>query len=111
MGKPENARKRNALQFMFVNERYMRHPYFHKAVMSAYEQLIPEGEQPNYFLRFTVDPQSIDVNIHPTKTEIKFENEQAIWQILSAAVRDGIGKFCEVPSIDFDTQGQIFMIN
>ena len=106
VGKPENARKRNALQYMFVNGRYMRHPYFHKAVISAYEQLIPEGEQPNYFLLFSVDPQAIDVNIHPTKTEIKFENEQAIWQILSAAVRDGIGKFCEVPSIDFDTQGQ-----
>ena len=67
VGKPENARKRNALQFMFVNGRYMRHPYFHKAVMTAYEQLIPEGEQPNYFLRFTVEPQSIDVNIHPTR--------------------------------------------
>ncbi len=102
VGKPENARKRNALQFMFVNERYMRHPYFHKAVMSAYEQLIPEGEQPNYFLRFTVDPQSIDVNIHPTKTEIKFEDEMPIWQILAAGVKEALGRFSEVPSIDFD---------
>ena len=104
VGKPENARKRNALQFMFVNERYMRHPYFHKAVMSAYEQLIPEGEQPNYFLRFTVDPQAIDVNIHPTKTEIKFEDEMPIWQILAAGVKEALGRFSEVPSIDFDTQ-------
>jgi len=104
VGKPENARKRNALQFMFVNERFMRHPYFHKAVMSAYEQLIPEGEQPNYFLRFTVDPQSIDVNIHPTKTEIKFEDEIPIWQILAAGVKETLGRFSEVPSIDFDTQ-------
>ena len=104
IGKPENARKRNALQYMFVNERYMRHPYFHKAVMSAYEQLIPEGEQPNYFLRFTVDPQSIDVNIHPTKTEIKFEDEMPIWQILAAGVKEALGRFSEVPSIDFDTQ-------
>ena len=104
IGKPENARKRNALQFMFVNERYMRHPYFHKAVMSAYEQLIPEGEQPNYFLRFNVDPQSIDVNIHPTKTEIKFEDEMPIWQILAAGVKETLGRFSEVPSIDFDTQ-------
>jgi len=104
VGKPENARKRNALQFMFVNERYMRHPYFHKAVMSAYEQLIPEGEQPNYFLRFTVDPQSIDVNIHPTKTEIKFEDEMPIWQILAAGVKETLGRFNEVPTIDFDTQ-------
>ena len=104
VGKPENARKRNALQFMFVNERYMRHPYFHKAVMSAYEQLIPEGEQPNYFLRFNVDPQSIAVNIHPTKTEIKFEDEMPIWQILAAGVKETLGRFSEVPSIDFDTQ-------
>ena len=104
VGKPENARKRNALQFMFVNERYMRHPYFHKAVMSAYEQLIPEGEQPNYFLRFTVDPQSIDVNIHPTKTEIKFEDEMPIWQILAAGVKEALGRFSEVPSIDFDNE-------
>ena len=102
VGKPENARKRNALQFMFVNERFMRHPYFHKAVMTAYEQLIPEGEQPNYFLRFTVDPQSIDVNIHPTKTEIKFEDEMPIWQILAAGIKETLGRFSEVPSIDFD---------
>ncbi len=105
VGKPENARKRNALQFMFVNERFMRHPYFHKAVMTAYEQLIPEGEQPNYFLKFTVDPQAIDVNIHPTKTEIKFEDELPIWQILAAGVKETLGRFSEVPAIDFDTQG------
>ncbi len=104
VGKPENSRKRNALQFMFVNERFMRHPYFHKAVMTAYEQLIPEGEQPNYFLRFNVDPQSIDVNIHPTKTEIKFEDEMPIWQILAAGVKETLGRFSEVPTIDFDTQ-------
>ena len=104
IGKPENARKRNALQFMFVNERYMRHPYFHKAVMSAYEQLIPEGEQPNYFLRFTVEPEAIDVNIHPTKTEIKFEDEMPIWQILAAGVKETLGRFSEVPAIDFDTK-------
>ncbi len=103
VGKPENARKRNALQFMFVNGRFMRHPYFHKAVMTAYEQLVPEGEQPNYFLRFTVDPQSIDVNIHPTKTEIKFEDEMPIWQILAAGVKETLGRFNEVPAIDFDT--------
>ncbi len=104
IGKPENARKRNALQFMFVNGRYMRHPYFHKAVMSAYEQLIPEGEQPNYFLRFTVEPEAIDVNIHPTKTEIKFEDEMPIWQILAAGVKETLGRFSEVPAIDFDTK-------
>ena len=104
VGQPQNARKRNALQFMFVNERFMRHPYFHKAVMSAYEQLIPEGEQPNYFLRFTVDPQAIDVNIHPTKTEIKFEDEMPIWQILAAGVKEALGRFSDAPAIDFNNQ-------
>lgn len=102
IGKPEAARKRNALQYFFVNGRYMRHPYFHKAVMQSYEQLIPVGEMPNYFINFTVEPSQIDVNIHPTKTEIKFENEQAIWQIISATVKEALGKFSAVPSIDFD---------
>lgn len=102
--KPENARKRNQQQFFFVNGRYMRHPYFHKAVMLRYNQLIPDDEQPNYFLNFTVNPETIDVNIHPTKTEIKFENEQSVWQIISAAVKEALGKFSLAPSIDFDTE-------
>lgn len=105
VGKPEAARKKSGVDYFFVNGRYMKHPYFHKAVITAYDRLIPEGMQVPYFLYFDVEPSQIDVNIHPTKTEIKFENEQAIWQILSASVRDAIGKFCEVPSIDFDTQG------
>lgn len=99
---PEFARKRNAQQFFFVNGRNMRHPYFHKAVMSCYEELISADHQPNYFLNFEVDPQTIDVNIHPTKSEIKFENEQPIWQILSAAIREALGKFNAVPSLDFN---------
>lgn len=99
---PGNARKRNALQYFFVNGRNMRHPYFHKAVVSCYEELIAADQQPNYFLNFEVDPQTIDVNIHPTKSEIKFENEQPIWQILQAAIRESLGKFNAVPSIDFD---------
>lgn len=103
--KPENVRKRNFLQYLFVNGRYMRHPYFHKAILSSYEQLIPADTQPNYFLNFTVDPETIDVNIHPTKTEIKFENESPIWQILSAAVKESLGRFSVGPSIDFDTEG------
>lgn len=103
---PENARRRNALQYLFVNGRNMRHPYFHKAVVSCYEELIAPDMQPNYFLNFEVDPQTIDVNIHPTKSEIKFENEVPIWQILSAAVKEGLGKFNAVPSIDFDTTGR-----
>ncbi|WP_299230170.1 DNA mismatch repair endonuclease MutL [uncultured Bacteroides sp.] len=105
IGKPETARKKGARQFFFVNGRYMRHPYFHKAVADAYEHLVPTGEQVSYFIYFDVDPANIDVNIHPTKTEIKFENEQAIWQILSAAVKETLGRFNAVPSIDFDTEG------
>lgn len=104
ISKPENARRRNYLQYFFVNGRYMRHPYFHKAIMSSYGQLIPDDEQPNYFLDFNVDPESIDVNIHPTKTEIKFENEMPIWQILAAAVKESLGRFIAVPTIDFDTE-------
>lgn len=102
VGKPEAARKRGALQYFFVNGRYMRHPGFHKAVMKAYEELIPVNEMPNYFLFFTVAPETIDINIHPTKTEIKFENEQAIWPIVLASVKEVLGKFCAAPSIDFD---------
>lgn len=105
VGKPESAKKKGAHQYLFANERYMKHPYFHKAIMQAFERTVPEGEQVPYFLYITVEPETIDVNIHPTKTEIKFENEQAIWQILSAAVRDSVGRFCEVPSIDFDVEG------
>ena len=107
VGKPECARKTRALQYFFVNGRYMRHPYFNRAINSAFEPLIPVGENPNYFIYFEVDPSSIDVNIHPTKTEIKFENEQPIWQILFAAVKEALGKFNEVPTIDFDTEGAI----
>ena len=103
VSKPEAARKKGGQDYFFVNGRYMKHPYFHKAVLTAYERLIPEGTQLPYFLYFEINPSDIDVNIHPTKTEIKFENEQAIWQLLVAVVRDAIGKFCEIPSIDFDT--------
>lgn len=106
VGKPESARKKGARQFFFVNGRYMKHPYFHKAIMTAYERLIPEGEQIPYFIYFTVNPTDIDVNIHPTKTEIKFENEQTVWQILTAAVRDAVGMFNDVTAIEFDTEGQ-----
>lgn len=106
VGKPESARKKGARQFFFVNGRYMKHPYFHKAIMTAYERLVPEGEQIPYFIYFTVNPTDIDVNIHPTKTEIKFEDEQTVWQILTAAVRDAVGMFNDVTAIEFDTEGQ-----
>lgn len=106
VAKPEAARKKGGNDYFFVNGRFMRHPYFHRAVVSAYERLVPEGMQPPYFIYFDVEPASIDVNIHPTKTEIKFEDEQGIFQILTAAVRDALGKFCNIPAIDFDTEGR-----
>lgn len=99
--RPEHCRKRNALQYLFVNGRNMRHPYFHKALMQCYEGLVPADEQPTYFLDFNVDPQTIDVNIHPTKNEIKFEQEQSIRQILYAAVKETLGRFASAPEIDF----------
>jgi len=99
---PEGARKKGALQYFFVNDRYMRHPYFHKAVMECYQALIAEGSQPNYFVYMQVDPATIDVNVHPTKTEIKFQNESARWHILQATIREALGKFNAVPTIDFD---------
>lgn len=105
--KPEFAKKRRGNQFFFVNGRYMRHPYFHKAISVAFENLIQSNENPSYFIYFQVDPNSIDVNIHPTKTEIKFENEQAIWQILMVSIKESLGKFNAVPSIDFDTEDSI----
>lgn len=106
VGKPESSKKKGVQQYFFVNGRYMRHPYFHKAVLNAFERLIPQGDQVSYFIYFELNPQEIDVNIHPTKTEIKFENEQAIFQIVFAAVREAVGLFKEVPSIEFNNEGQ-----
>ena len=106
VGKPESSKKKGTHQYFFVNGRYMRHPYFHSAVMKAYENMIPVGEHVSYFLYFSVETSSIDVNVHPTKTEIKFDNEQPIWQVLSAAVKETIGQFCNVPMIDFDIEGK-----
>jgi DNA mismatch repair protein MutL len=108
IGKPEFAQK-SAIQYFFVNGRYMRHPYFNKAVSLAYNQMIQQSENPNYFIYFDVDPHTIDVNIHPTKTEIKFENEQALWSILSATIKESLGKFNVAPSIDFDQEGAVQM--
>ena len=104
VGRPEFAQK-NSNQYFFVNGRYMRHPYFHKAVMNAYGTMLKPNENPSYFIYFETGADSIDINIHPTKTEIKFENEQAIWSILSATVKESLGKFNITPSIDFDTEG------
>ncbi len=107
IGKPEFARKTMSEQFFFVNNRYMRHPFFHKAIMTAYERILPPETYPAYFIYFDVNPESIDINIHPTKTEIKFENERDIWQILFATVKESLGKFNIVPSIDFEAGREI----
>ena len=106
VAKPAAARKKGAPQFFFVNGRYMRHPYLDKAVANAFQRLIPADCRMPYFIYFDIDPHDIDVNIHPTKTEIKFENEQVIWQILHAATKEAIGRFDDMTAIDFDTQGR-----
>lgn len=103
IGLPHNAKRRGYQQFFFVNGRNMRHPYFHKAVMSCYSDLIAPDVQPSYFINFEVDPSTIDVNIHPQKHEIKFENEQPIWQILTAAIKQALGKVNAAGAIDFDS--------
>ena len=104
--KPENA-TRKAEQYFFVNGRYMRHPYFQKAVQTAYSGMLTADYQPSYFICFDIEPEAIDVNIHPTKTEIKFADEQTIFQILMASVREALGKFTLAPTIDFDTPNNI----
>lgn len=108
VGKPESAGK-SSQQFFFVNGRFMRHPYFHKAVMTAYSGMLPGDYSPSYFIYFDISPELIDVNIHPTKTEIKFQDEQAVFQILMAAVRESLGKFNVAPSLDFNRSGEIEM--
>lgn len=105
--KPESAKKTLGEQFFFVNDRFFKSPYLQKAVFKAYEQLIQPEYYPSFFIYLEVDPSAIDINIHPTKTEIKFEDESAIWQIINASVRESIGKFSVAPSIDFDTYGVI----
>jgi len=107
IGRPDATRRKGALNYFFVNGRYIRHPYFHRAVMQVYEPLAPPGETPDYFIYMTLDPSMIDVNIHPTKTEVKFENEPSIWHILSSVVRETLGKSDAVPMIDFNTEGAI----
>ena len=106
VGTPTASKKKNAHQYMFVNGRYMRHPYFAKAIQTAYDRLIPEGQQVPFFINFEVDPARIDVNIPPTKTEIKFEDDSAIFQILLASVREALGKSGAIPALDFDVEGR-----
>lgn len=106
VGTPDSA-KSNADQYFFVNSRFMKHAGFYKAVQRAYDQLLPAGKNPIFFIYIDVDPSSIDINIHPTKTEIKFENEQSIWPIMQATVKEALGKFSVGPSIDFDIENRL----
>ena len=105
IGKPQFARKKTSFQYFFVNQRFMRHPYFHKALMMAYENILASDTQPSYFMFLDIDPVKIDINVHPTKTEIKFEDSPAIFQIIRAAVKEALGKHNIIPSLDFDMEG------
>ncbi len=107
VGKPEFAKKTLGEQFFFVNNRFMKHPYFHKAVLNAYDQVLPPETVPSYFIYMEADTNTIDVNIHPTKTEIKFEDERAIFQIVQAGVKEALGRFNITPSIDFNKEGVV----
>ena len=107
VGRPAAAKKSSYKQFLFVNGRYFKSPYFYKAVMKAYEKLIPAQTQPDIFLYLTIDPDRIDVNVHPQKTEVKFSDGEAIWQIINAAVRETLAKTGAVPLMDFDDEGAI----
>lgn len=102
VGDPSLAKKTNKEQYLFVNGRYFRSPYFNKAVLQAYDKLIASDTQPSYFLYLTIDPAKIDVNVHPSKTEIKFDEEQVVWQIVNAAVRESLGRLGVVPMMDFE---------
>lgn len=103
VGKPESAKKTRGEQFFFVNNRYIRHGYLHHAVVSAYESTIPEGASPFYVLFIEIDPSHIDINIHPTKTEVKFDDEKAIYAIIRSAVRQALGVYNLSPSLDFES--------
>ena len=109
VGRPDTAKKTLGNQFFFVNGRYFRSPYLHKAVLKAYEDFIPEGVTPAYFLYLDIDPHSVDVNIHPTKTEIKFEDDSLVFQILYASIKETLGKHAFGASIDFNTDGAVQM--
>ena len=107
VGKPSSSKQTNREQYMYVNGRFFKSPYFHKAVMQAYEKLIPAGTQPSYFLFFEVDPDKIDVNIHPQKIEVRFDDGPAIWQIIHASVRESLAKTGAVSFMDFDDGGSV----
>ena len=107
VGRPETARNNSSEQYMFVNGRYFRSPYLNKAVSKAYEKLIPEKGYPSFFLYITVDTERVDVNVHAQKTEVKFADNEAIWQIINAAVRETLAKNGAMPLIDFEAEDLI----
>jgi len=107
VGRPESAKKRNKEQYLFVNGRFFKSPYLHKAVLAAYDKLIPAGVFPSYFLYLTVDTDKVDVNVHPQKTEVKFSEDSEIWQIVNAAVRESLAKTGAVPMMDFEDEGEV----
>ena len=107
VGRPAAAKKSNAEQYFFVNGRYFSDPYLRKAVLKAYEKLIPDTCFPSYFLYLTIDPERIDVNVHPQKIEVKFDDKEAVWEIIHAAVRNTLGKTGAVPMMDFTAEGRI----
>lgn len=107
IGRPAAAKKRNTEQYLFVNGRFFKSSYLTSAILKAYEKLIPENCQPSYFLFLTIDPGRIDVNVHPQKTEVKFADEEAVWQIINAAVRETLAKTGAVPLMDFDREGVV----
>ncbi|MDZ7774151.1 MAG: hypothetical protein U5L09_00340 [Bacteroidales bacterium] len=104
IGKPEYARKKRGEQYFFVNNRFIKHPYFHHAVNKAYTELLPEGYHPTYFIFFEVPADRLDVNIHPTKTEVNFQDGVPLYSMLVSVIKEGIGKFNLSPSIDFDIE-------
>lgn len=107
--KPEKAKKTSGEQFFFVNMRYIRHGWFYKAVSEAYEKILPQGTYPSFFIYFELDPAEIDINIHPTKTEVKFTDERAIYQLLFAGVKEALGKANVVPSLHFEKDDTLDM--
>ncbi|WP_293873593.1 DNA mismatch repair endonuclease MutL [Flavobacterium sp.] len=107
IGKPEFAKKNRGEQFFFVNDRFIKSGYLHHAVMAAYDGLLSAGAQPSYFLYLDVPPHTIDINIHPTKTEIKFDDEHALYAILRAAIKHSLGQFNVAPVLDFDRDSNL----
>ncbi|TRX39296.1 DNA mismatch repair endonuclease MutL [Flavobacterium restrictum] len=107
VGKPEFAKKGRGEQFFFVNDRFIKSGYLHHAVMAAYDGILKEGAQPSYFIYLTVPPNTIDINIHPTKTEIKFDDEQALYAILRASIKHSLGQFNVAPVLDFDRDANL----